>query len=146
MSSQVSDYVLDRLRQWGVHRAYGYQVTWEQRAMGGDPKFEGSRAIPDVPYARYAELLGLKGVYCDKPNKLGAAWDEALASDLPVVFEVTVDREIAPIPPHTMTAQARKTAKAMLHDPEKTGIAKRGLVQKAPEFVEKLPGRHHEEE
>src|SRR5581483_1049463 len=34
------------------------QVTWEQRAMGGDPKFEGSQAIPDVPYARYAELLG----------------------------------------------------------------------------------------
>src|SRR5438270_12673350 len=32
------------------------QVTWEQRAMGGDPKFLGSQYIPDVPYAEYAKL------------------------------------------------------------------------------------------
>ena len=30
------------------------QVTWEQRAMEGDPKFEGSQDLPDFPYARYA--------------------------------------------------------------------------------------------
>ena len=27
------------------------QVTWEQRAMSGDPKFEGSQDLPDFPYA-----------------------------------------------------------------------------------------------
>jgi pyruvate dehydrogenase (quinone) len=36
------------------------QVTWEQRAMAGDPKFEGSQSLPDFPYARHAELM-LKG-------------------------------------------------------------------------------------
>ena len=28
------------------------QVTWEQRVMEGDPKFEASQEIPDFPYAR----------------------------------------------------------------------------------------------
>src|SRR5579872_3257039 len=38
------------------------QVTWEQRAMEGDPRYAASQSIPDFPYARYAELLGLRGV------------------------------------------------------------------------------------
>ena len=54
------------------------QVTWEQRAMEGDPKFEGSQDLPDFPYARYAELLGLKGIRVDTPEQVGPAWDEAL--------------------------------------------------------------------
>ena len=61
------------------------QVTWEQRAMEGDPKFDGSQDLPDFPYARYAELLGLKGIRVDKPEQVGPAWDEALAADRPVV-------------------------------------------------------------
>ena len=46
------------------------QVTWEQRAMSGDPKFEGSQHLPDFPYARYAELLGLKGIRVDRPDQV----------------------------------------------------------------------------
>ena len=45
------------------------QVTWEQRAMAGDPKYPGSQQIPDVPYAPYAELLGLKGVTATTPTR-----------------------------------------------------------------------------
>ena len=37
------------------------QVTWEQRVMEGDPKFTASQAIPNVPFHRFAELIGLKG-------------------------------------------------------------------------------------
>ncbi|GGZ46117.1 thiamine pyrophosphate-requiring protein [Streptomyces bluensis] len=118
------------------------QVTWEQRAMAGDPKYPGSQHIPDVPYAKYAELIGLKGVYCDKPKGVGAAWDEALASDRPVVLEFKVDPEIAPIPPHIMTEQAKKAAKAVVRDPERVGIAAKGVRQKLTEFAEHLPGRH----
>jgi pyruvate dehydrogenase (quinone) len=117
------------------------QVTWEQRAMAGDPKYPGSQYIPDVPYAQYAELLGLKGIYCDKPKKVGSAWDEALASDRPVVLEFKVDPEIAPIPPATKKELAEKGAKGLLHDPEKVGIARRGVKQKLAEFTERLPGR-----
>src|SRR6185503_738558 len=32
------------------------QVTWEQRAMAGDPQLVASQELPDVPYARWAEL------------------------------------------------------------------------------------------
>ncbi|PZH09019.1 thiamine pyrophosphate-requiring protein, partial [Streptomyces sp. NTH33] len=117
------------------------QVTWEQRAMAGDPKYPGSQHIPDVPYAAYAQLLGLKGIVCADPGKVGAAWDEALASDKPVVLEFKVDREIAPIPPHIMKEQGMKAAKAALHDPEKVGITAKGVRQKLTEYAEHLPGR-----
>src|SRR5690606_32022573 len=38
------------------------QVTWEQRAMAGDPKFEASQTIPAFNYADYARLCGLGGI------------------------------------------------------------------------------------
>jgi pyruvate dehydrogenase (quinone) len=117
------------------------QVTWEQRAMAGDPKFPGSQVIPDVPYHRYAELLGLRGIYCDDPGQVGKAWDEALASDTPVILEFKTDPEVPPLPPHIMKEQAKKSAKAALHDPERMGLAARGFRQKLAEYYEKLPGR-----
>ena len=117
------------------------QVTWEQRAMAGDPKFPGSQDIPDVPYHKYAELLGLRGIYCDKPDEVGRAWDEALASDVPVVLEFKTDPEIPPLPPHIMKEQAKESVKAALHDPERMGLAARGFRQKIAEYYEKLPGR-----
>ena len=117
------------------------QVTWEQRAMAGDPKFPGSQDIPDVPYHKYAELLGLRGIYCEKPDEVGRAWDEALASDVPVVLEFKTDPEIPPLPPHIMKEQAKESVKAALHDPERMGLAARGFRQKIAEYYEKLPGR-----
>ncbi|NUR59561.1 MAG: thiamine pyrophosphate-requiring protein [Catenulispora sp.] len=120
------------------------QVTWEQRALGGDPRFEESQAIPDFPYARYAELAGLTGVYCDKPDGVGGAWEQALSSRLPVVLEFKVDPGIAPIPPHATWEQMKNTARSLVHDPERADVTRRGLAQKATEFAEKvaekLPG------
>src|SRR6185312_3979345 len=49
------------------------QVTWEQRAMEGDPKFSGSQDLPDFPYARYAEMLGLRGVRVERTADVGPA-------------------------------------------------------------------------
>ncbi len=117
------------------------QVTWEQRAMAGDPRFPGSQGIPDVAYHRYAELLGLRGIYCEKPDEVGKAWDEALASDVPVILEFKTDPEVPPLPPHIMKEQAKKSAKAALHDPQRMGLAARGFRQKITEYYEKLPGR-----
>lgn len=75
------------------------QVTWEQRVMEGNPKFEASQTIPNVPYHKFAELIGLKGIYVDDPARVGPAWDEALASPVPVVLEVKTDPEVPPLPP-----------------------------------------------
>jgi pyruvate dehydrogenase (quinone) len=124
------------------------QVTWEQRAESGDPKYMGSQWIPDVPYAEFAKLLGLKGIKVDDPKQMGAAWDEALAADRPVVLEVVTDPEIPPIPPHIKKELGKKSAKAMLKgDPEEVGVITKGVKQKMHEFTEsvkeKLPGGEH---
>ena len=54
------------------------QVTWEERVQLGDGKTPLTQTIPNFPYHKYAELLGFKGIYCDDPERVGAAWDEAL--------------------------------------------------------------------
>ena len=77
------------------------QVTWEQRIMEGNPKYDASQSLPDVPYHKFAELIGLTGIFVDDPEQLGGAWDRALAADRPVVFEVKADPEVPPLPPHT---------------------------------------------
>jgi pyruvate dehydrogenase (quinone) len=116
-------------------------VTWEQRAMAGDPKFMGSQYLPNMPYAEYARLIGLDGIYCDDPDQVANAWDQALAATKPVVLEFKVDPEVPPLPPHIMFEQGKKAAKAWLSDPERTGLASHGFRQKWAEFVESLPGR-----
>ncbi|MGZ5026703.1 MAG: thiamine pyrophosphate-requiring protein, partial [Methylobacter sp.] len=90
------------------------QVTWEQRAMEGDPKFEASQDLPNFPYARYAELVGLHGYCIDRPEQLTDAWDRALSADRPVVLEVYTDPNVPPLPPHITFDQARAYASAIL--------------------------------
>lgn len=95
------------------------QVTWEMRAMAGDPKFEASQQLPDVPYARYAEMLGFKGLYVDKPEDLGRVWDEALATRGPVLVEAVTDPNVPPLPPHiTLKNAAAMMATLAKGDPE----------------------------
>ena len=114
------------------------QVTWEQRVMEGDPKFAASQDIPDVPYHRFAELIGLKGIFVETPERLGAAWDEALAADRPVVLEVRTDPDVPPLPPHITLDQARKfTFMLVSGDAEEGGV----LRQTAREVLSTvLPG------
>ena len=114
------------------------QVTWEQRVMSGDPKFEASQQIPDVPYHRFGELLGLKGIYVDNPDRMGAAWEEALAADRPVVLEVKTDPEVPPLPPHITLKQARAFTSAIFApDPNETSM----LLGTAKEVIATvLPG------
>jgi pyruvate dehydrogenase (quinone) len=108
------------------------QVTWEQRAMEGDPKFEASQDIPDVPYHRFAELIGLKGIFCNDPNAVGAAWEQALAADRPVVLEFKTDPEVPPLPSHISLEQARhflsSVAKGDPHESSMLGGVARQLL------------------
>ncbi|KAA2214176.1 thiamine pyrophosphate-requiring protein [Teichococcus oryzae] len=94
------------------------QVTWEQRVMNGDPKFLGSQSLPEFSYARMAELAGLRGIAVDDPELLGAAWDEALASDIPVVLDVRTDPNVPPLPPHITLKQAQAFLSSMFGEPE----------------------------
>jgi pyruvate dehydrogenase (quinone) len=99
------------------------QVTWEQRVMEGDPKFEASQQIPDMPYHKFAELIGMKGIYVDDPERLGPAFDEALASNRPVLVEVKTDPNVPPLPPHITVKQAKAFASTLLQgDPEEGSV------------------------
>ena len=107
--------------------------------MVGDPKFEASQELPDFPYARFAELVGLKGIRVDGPDQVGPAWDEALAADRPVVLEAVTDPEVPPLPPHITLEQAKAMASALAHgDPSAGEIVRQAAKGKLQEF---LPGR-----
>jgi len=106
------------------------QVTWEQRVMEGFPKFEATQQVPDVPYHRFAELIGLKGIYVDDPERMGSAWDEALGADVPVVLEVKTDPEVPPLPPHITFKQAKNFMNTLQQgDPDASGMIKGALHQ-----------------
>ena len=112
------------------------QVTWEQRAMAGDPKFEASQQIPDFPYARYAEMLGLRGIRVDAAEDVGSAWEQALSADRPFVLEAVTDPEVASLPPHIDFAQARSLVSALLkRDPDSRAIIRHSFRQKLEEFL-----------
>lgn len=99
------------------------QVTWEQRVMEGDPKFEASQDIPDFPYARYAELLDFIGIRVDRPDDIAAAYDRAFSADRPVVIEVYTDPNVPPTPPHFTLEQVKGYASSVLRgDPDTRGM------------------------
>ena len=114
------------------------QVTWEQRIINADPKFEASQRIPNVSYSRFAEMIGLRGIYIDNPEMLNSAWQQALASDIPVVLEVKTDPEVPPLPPHITLQQAKNFAVALAKgDPDQSGMI-RGAARQVLETI--LPG------
>ncbi|ATB29805.1 thiamine pyrophosphate-requiring protein [Melittangium boletus] len=111
------------------------QVTWEQRVMNGDPEYKASQDIPDFPYARYAESIGLRGIKVDKPEQLADAWDRALTADRPVVLEAYVDPDVPPLPPHITLEQAKQFSAALLKGDARAG----GIIgQSIKGMVEKL--------
>jgi pyruvate dehydrogenase (quinone) len=112
------------------------QVTWEQRAMSGDPKFIPSQELPDAPYARWAEMLGLAGIRTEDPAEVGDCWEQALGAGRPAVLEVVTDPEVPPLPPHITLEEARSFASALLHgDPSRGRIIRQSIRQKLPELL-----------
>jgi pyruvate dehydrogenase (quinone) len=107
------------------------EVTWEQRVMNGNPRFDATQDIPDVRYSRFAEMIGLEGIYVDDPEQLGGAWDAALAATKPVVLEVKTDPAIAPFPPHLTLAQAKGFMSSMAKGDSQRGHVLRDTARQA---------------
>jgi pyruvate dehydrogenase (quinone) len=106
------------------------QVTWEQRALGGDPKFTQAQYVEEFSYARYAELLGFKAIRVDRPEDLGSAWEQAFAADRPVLLDIIADPDVPPLPPHITWKQAKDYMTALAKgDPDEAGIIKQSLRQ-----------------
>ena len=100
------------------------QVTWEERVQLGEGKTELTQSIPDFPYHKYAELIGLKGIFVNDPNKVGAAWDAALSSDRPVILEAYTDPNVPPLPPHITLKDAKNFMFMMRDEPELGSVLK----------------------
>ncbi|TML29808.1 MAG: thiamine pyrophosphate-requiring protein [Actinobacteria bacterium] len=115
------------------------QVTWEQRALQGDPMNPMTQRIPDVRYGEFAELIGLRGVRIEQPEDIGDAWRQAFEADRPFVIDAVCDPNVPPLPPHIRTDQARALMKALRKgDPEARGVITQSFKEKILEF---LPGR-----
>jgi pyruvate dehydrogenase (quinone) len=100
-------------------------VTWEQRVNEGEPRVAAAQALPDFPYASYAEMLGLRGVRVDRPDAVGPAWDMALAANRPTLIDMVVDPDVPPLPPHVTGKQARAYFAAVRKgDREAAGVLK----------------------
>jgi pyruvate dehydrogenase (quinone) len=117
------------------------QVTWEQRVMEGDPKFNATQQIPDVPYHRFGELIGLKGIFCDNPGEVATAWREALAADRPVVLEFKTDPEVPPLPSHITLEQAKSFMSTIVKGDPKEGSMLAGVARQVLSSI--LPGDKH---
>ena len=100
------------------------QVTWEERVQLGEGKTESTQSIPDFPYHKYAELVGLKGIFVNDPEQVGAAWDEALAADRPVILEAYTDPNVPPLPPHITLEQAYHFTTMLASEPELGSVVK----------------------
>src|SRR5207237_9974390 len=88
-------------------------VTWEQRILSADRKFEASQDLPDFPYAAYAQSLGLGGFRLENPDDIVIAIEDALAADRPYVLEVLCDPNVPPLPPHVSAKQIRNYLTAL---------------------------------
>ena len=119
-------------------------VTWEERVLAGDPKFEASQNLPDFPYAEYAKSLGLDGIRVDSPGAVAAGWERALSADRPFLFEAITDPNVPPLPPHISLEQAKAfTSSVLKRDVDALGFLKQTAKQVAA-GIRRKTGRREE--
>jgi pyruvate dehydrogenase (quinone) len=117
------------------------QVTWEQRVMEGDSKYAASQDLPDVQYAKYAQLLELDGIRVRDPRDVSRAIDTALAASRPFVLEIESDPNVPPLPPHITFEQAMSYASALLSSESDVGaMIRRSFANMFPSLSDKVGG------
>ena len=114
------------------------EVTWEMRAMAGDPRYAASQDLPAMSYAAFAEMVGLRGIRVERPDEIGAAWDAALASDRTTVIDAVVDPNVPPLPPHITLKESKAFLMSVLKgDPERVGFVKQAIENMFPSVASK---------
>ncbi len=115
------------------------QVTWEQRVMEGNPRFDASQRLPYMPFHEYARLIGLGSVKVDRSSQIDDAMQQAFTADRPFVIDAMTDPEEPPLPPHITFKQAEDFTKSFVAEPS-AGLA--GVVNAMREKVDEfVPGR-----
>jgi pyruvate dehydrogenase (quinone) len=112
------------------------QVTWEQRVMAGDRKYEPSQRVPSFDFVRYAEMLGLTGIRVDRPEQIAPAWEQALTASRPVIIQAITDPEVPTLPPHITFEEAKKFTESMIKgDPRRGHILKQTFMEAVQSFL-----------
>lgn len=112
------------------------QVTWEQRVMEGNPKFEASQDVPDFPYAEYAKMLGLDGIKIDKEEDIVPSLEYAFKLNRPVIIDVYTDPSVPPLPPHISFKQAKNFMFSMTKgDPDAWDMMKQSWKDVIENFI-----------
>jgi pyruvate dehydrogenase (quinone) len=112
------------------------EVTWEQRAMAGDPRSEVTQALPAFPYARYAELLGMEAIRVDSPDQVRPAWERALAAGRPALIEAVTDPNVPPMPPQLRFETVRNMTRAFLRgDPAARDVLRHAARARATDVT-----------
>lgn len=88
-------------------------VSWEQRVMVGDAKFDTSQDVPDFAYDQYAQMLGLEGIRIDDPDMVEYVLDTAFKVQKPVVLNVYTDPSVPMTPPHVSFEQMKAFSAAI---------------------------------
>src|SRR5690606_23165856 len=89
-------------------------VTWEQRILSGEPKYEASQNIPDVSYAEFAKLIGLEGIRVENDEDITPALAKLIDADRPAVLDVVTDPNVPVIPSHINREQLSNFFKAIM--------------------------------
>lgn len=89
-------------------------VSWEQRVLVGDPKFDASQDVPEFPYAEYARMLGFEGIKIEKAEDVPSALDAAMRADRPVLVDALSDPSVPMTPPHVSVEQTKHFMSALL--------------------------------
>ena len=90
-------------------------VSWEQRVMLGDAKFDTSQDIPDFAYDEYAKMLGLEGIRVDHPDEVKDALSTAMVVQKPVVLNIYTDPNVPMTPPHVSLKEMKAFSSAIFH-------------------------------
>jgi len=90
-------------------------VSWEQRVMLGDAKFDTSQDIPDFAYDEYAKMLGLEGIRVDHHDEVKDALSTAMVVQKPVVLNIYTDPNVPMTPPHVSLKEMKAFSSAIFH-------------------------------
>lgn len=125
--------VAHRWREWAdprfvvlvLHNRDLAEVSWEQREMEGDPRYPASQLVPDFPYARYAEMLGLAGIRIARSAHAADAWRAAFTADRPTLIEAVVDAHVPMLPPNVTDEKVSTVQEAVAQEADGSSLAGR---------------------
>jgi pyruvate dehydrogenase (quinone) len=97
------------------------QILWEQMALGYP---EHGVRYPHMDFAPWAESCGGRGIRVERPGDVEPSIKEALAYDGPVLVDVVVNADEAPMPPKIHYDEAKKFMESFLKGtPRRASIA-----------------------